>query len=446
MTTSTRSFLVELYEEYLDEASFLYEQRLSLFQDPEIAWNRIREYEERLEAHLDGLVVGDRLALDVCTQHALEGDFGELYAAMCVFCRQDRRDLALSTLYALDPNDSEKVCAVSDALKYELPPSWSGDFRSLLGSGDHRFASILARVLGYQRVQCGPQLLTAMKGCDASALPEICWALGRIAYEPAVEPLFHYLCSGNDSVCVPAAIALLRMGDRRAVDYCLDQARFSTWPILPLGLAGSRRALELLTDLVEKSSRADCVTALGMVGDAISAPLLLSLLKQPETVVQAASALHYMTAAGLYETVFIPDDMDEDESLDSRREEPGPRQGRADGRRFGSKVTRLSQNPEDWNRWWERNADDFTPGVRYRNGLPLSPGQLVRTLASEQTPYLLRYSCSEELVMRYGRDFGLETDMPVGRQITVLSEAAAWSESRKHAFEEGAWYFAGLPL
>ena len=84
---------MELYEEHLEEASFLYAQRLTLFDDPEIMWVTIGEWDERLEAHIDALVIGEDLALEVCDKQAAEGDFGVLFAAICVFCRQKRFDL-----------------------------------------------------------------------------------------------------------------------------------------------------------------------------------------------------------------------------------------------------------------------------------------------------------------------------------------------------------------
>src|ERR1700685_1058565 len=102
MATSTRTFLIELYEEYLEEASFLYEQRLSLLQNPEISWKKIGEFEERFEAHIDGLVVGGDLGIEVCKRRAEDGDFGELHAALRVFCRQNRKELVYAILKDLD--------------------------------------------------------------------------------------------------------------------------------------------------------------------------------------------------------------------------------------------------------------------------------------------------------------------------------------------------------
>src|SRR4029450_12515018 len=119
MAISIRDFYIGLYQDYLEEASFLYEQRLTLFDDPEITWKDVHDFEERFEAHIDGLVVGGKLALEVCKRQARVGDFGELHAAVRVFCRQNRQDLVLAVLEELDPEAPERVQAVSDALKHE---------------------------------------------------------------------------------------------------------------------------------------------------------------------------------------------------------------------------------------------------------------------------------------------------------------------------------------
>jgi hypothetical protein len=127
MAISAKTFLIELYEEYLEEASFLYEQRLSLLVNPEISWKKIGEFEERFEAHIDGLVVGGDLAIEVCKRRAEEGDFGELHAAVRVFCRQNRKDLVVTLLENVDTEDDQKVKAIADALKHELPAEWNED-------------------------------------------------------------------------------------------------------------------------------------------------------------------------------------------------------------------------------------------------------------------------------------------------------------------------------
>ena len=445
MASSSRAFLTELYEEYLEDGSFLYAQRLNLLDSPKIAWKERGDFEERLEAYIDGLVIGGQLALEVCRRQAAAGDFGELYTATCVFCRQDRQDFVLETLEQLDSEDEEKVSAVADALKHELPQGWRGDFLVLASGGDAKLAPVMARAFGYRRVRNGPQLLVALKQCEAAAVPELVWALGRIAYVPAAEVLLEYLDSGQEPVRSAAAIALARMGQPNLIHRCLAEIQCHTWPLLPLGLAGGRSAWAALTELSREKYSANCVIALGLLGDVASVPDLLRLLERAETAAPAALALQTITGAGNREMKFIAEEVDEGELFEGERAafQRGQPPVRADGRPFGSTVTRLSQNPDDWNRWWHEHATRFVPGLRYRNGALASPGGLIEMLRDGSTEHVLRKHCSDELSIRYQCDYALETDMPVKQQVKELDKAATWNKMVNNRFQDGRWYFAG---
>lgn len=445
MHSSYPKFLIGLYEEYLEEASFLYNHRRALLGNPEITWTKIGEFEQRLEAHIDGLVVGDKLALDVCVRRAAEGDFGELYAAVSVFCRQNRRESVLAICDQLDPDDTERAVALADALKYELPNEWVVDFATLLVSGDVKLAPILARVFGYRRLSDGAALSNVVKRCATSALAEIVWALGRSGCRSAKEPLLDYLRSEEPPTRTAAAIALARMGEASATEYCVDQAQSASWPIAPLGLAGGREALAVFSKGAEGKGKADFLMALGLLGDPGTMPLLISHLEEAEVASSAATALQCVTGAGIYENVFVPEEIEEDELFDSEREElrQGKIPNRGDGRPYGSAVTRLCRDPEVWEQWWSNNCDRFSTGIRYRNGRPYSPAVLVDMLAAESTPYSLRESCLEELAIRYGYDAGFEVDSPVAQQLSGLAKAEAWSRSNGRQFQEGAYYFGG---
>ncbi|MBW2742544.1 MAG: hypothetical protein JRE64_27860, partial [Deltaproteobacteria bacterium] len=170
MTQTILDFETELYQEHLEEASFLYEQRLTLFDDPEITWLDIADFEERFEAHIDALVVGEELALKVCKTQAVEGDFGELHAAVRVFCRQNRLDFVQECLEALDPKDAEKVQAISDALNHELPSEWRDEFIRILSKGDQRLIPVVAKLIGYRRLSSGKELLNALQQNNSQAV------------------------------------------------------------------------------------------------------------------------------------------------------------------------------------------------------------------------------------------------------------------------------------
>ena len=112
--------LISLYTEHLEEISSLYERWLAM---ETAGWNPLdfKEMEERLETHIDALVRGD-LALGVCIQRAVEGDFGECYGACRVFLRRSY-DKGLERLIAnLDDTDLKKIKGISDAICHEPGP------------------------------------------------------------------------------------------------------------------------------------------------------------------------------------------------------------------------------------------------------------------------------------------------------------------------------------
>ena len=446
MATSTKAFLIELYREYLEEASFLYEQRLGLLKDAEVTWKRIGEFEERFEAHIDGLVVGGDLALQVCTERALEGDFGELHAAVRVFCRQNRKEVVLRILQETDAEDRQKRRAVADALKHELPGSWQADFTPMLWDGDDKSKSLLATVFGFRRFRLGTKSAGLLLGASSEALPEVIRAIGRLGDRSAGEALMRLLNGDPEPGSWAAALALLRLGEEGTVSACGQRGRSEGWRRLVVGLGGGRSAARELLELMKSGAvDKDGLIALGLLGDPSAIPLLMRALFQPDLASTSALALQAITGANLIETAFIPDPVEPDELFESEREKlkVGQVPTRPDGRPYGTNVVRLSQNPKDWEKWWEKNGGRLNPEARYRYGALYSPAALLATLQNESSPHQLREFAAEELVIRYGCDFPFEPDMLVKEQESALAGCAQWVAQNESRFKPGEWYFAG---
>jgi uncharacterized protein (TIGR02270 family) len=439
-------FAIGIYNEHLSEASFLYEQRLSLFNDPEITWKDMDDFEERFEAHIDGLVVGAELALEICKQQARAGDFGELHAAMRVFCRQNRLDLMLESIEAVDPNAAEKLQAVADALNDELPEAWQKDFIGLLQDENQKLASILPKLLGYRRLAAGAELLQALQENSAYPASTLIWALGRLRERNARMPLFNtYLQYEDVAVRSAAALALLRLGEPQTMTYCLGSARSQNWPLIPLGLSGGRSAVSVLREMASTGKpTTDCLIALGLLGDISAVETLLTQFANPELTASAAQALNLITGTELYEEIFFPEKIDEDELFEEEQEKL--KRGEPlypPGQEPGTTITRLSQKPEQWHKWWTANKSRFNPQIRYRNGKPYSPACLLENLEFEKSPRQIRQLAYEELVIRYSVDFPFATCMFVAQQKQVLAKYAEWIKANSSRFREGKWYFAG---
>jgi uncharacterized protein (TIGR02270 family) len=437
------NFNYSLSIDQLGAISFLYAQRHSLLLHPPISWNNFLKFEDRFEASLDALVTGGEQALEVCRQQAVDGDTGELHAAVRVFCRQGRRDLFVNVLEHLDPEDNEKMQALFDALKYELPVDWQEDLVSLLQTDDEQLCALVATVVGYRRIPAGRNLVQALQRFQSAPL---IWAVGRLREQSAASLLLPALRHDDETVCSAAALTLLRLGERQALDHCREISKEKGWAVIPLALGGGKSAVPVVLAIARSEAISpDTLLALGLLGESSAAPFLLEKLggKHAEA---AAQALNLLTGAELYERAFIPEEVDEDElfpdELEAYKKE-GKAPTKPDGTPYGEWVTRLSQNPAEWSNWWEQNSHLFQPGIRYRNGTPFSPASLLENLQHEKTPYKIRQLAYEELVIRYDVDFPFEADMRVVEQLRILDDMARWVDANSGRFQSGQWYFAG---
>lgn len=444
MAVSLEEFLIELYQEYLEEASFLYGQRLTLFDDPEIAWLDIQDFEDRFEPHIDGLIVGNELALEVCRRQSEEGDFGELHAAIRVFCRRNRWDLVQKVLSELDFEDEERVKGIADALSQELPDGWLPGILEMLLQEKPGFARIAANVIGFRRIPVGKELTRILERDNSNTISTVIWAMGRLRENNAGPELWNLLRTGDSSINPAIALCLLRMGETHVLQNCLQDVQSSDWPILPLGLCGGFYEAETLTNLFADRPIPDILMAIGLLGDVSGIEVLIGALVDTELADFASIALNLMTGADLYQEVFIPEEIDEDELFEEEVENLKKDENlHPVGEEPGTILILPAREQEIWSHWWVENKSRFIDGLRYRNGKPYSLICLLENLKSEKSPRLIRQLAYEELVIRYGVDFPFETDMTVVQQKKGISEFEAWVETNASRFYDGKWYLAG---
>jgi uncharacterized protein (TIGR02270 family) len=445
VATSIREFNLELYREHLEEASFLYEQRLDYLHDPEVNWPDLGDWEERFEAHIDALVVGGELALEVCRQQAAAGDAGELHAALHVLCRQDRKDEAFAVLGALDLTDESAIRAAAHALCREAPARWRD---SLLDAfqAEERFTPLLARVIGYRRFPAEAILRSRLGEKPPSGAADVAWALGRIGTPASVSVLSSLLDDEDPHICESAAIALMRLGDDRPLRRAMLEAHTHSWASRVLAVGGSPRSVSvLLGGLKGQASDADAVVALGLLGDLAAVTRLLELLDHDELRVPSAVALNTITGAQLYAPVFVPNEVDPDEFSDEEREafEKDGTLPTRHGQPYGNWERRPLLDQTGWRVWLEENKHRFARQQRWRMGRLHGPAALVECLKSESSPYAVRSATYEELVVRFGLDVPFEVDLPVVQQRRFLNKIEAWVARHSGTFDEGRWYFAG---
>jgi uncharacterized protein (TIGR02270 family) len=412
-----------------------------------VRWLHLADTDERFEPHLEALLLGGDLALRVAIQQAIEGDAGELHTAVCLFCRHQRLDLVQKVIESLE--DEERGQAVADALKLEMPGGWDEDAMEWIRT-DGVQSGVGIQVAGYRRLDTGFALLKYLRRWEPLRQAEGIWALGRLRYEQARATLFEtYLQHEDETVQAAAARALLRMGEAQVLAYCTRIASSRSWAWIPIGLGGSRTDVSRLVAEVNKGGAApECICALGLLGDLAAIPILMPLLQDQAQAPAVAMALNLLTGANLYEEVFVPDEINEDELLDEEREKlargesiypPGVDPP-------GVTLVQLAQDLARWQAWWAENQGAFSYGVRYRNGKPYAPARLLENLTDPLSTNQVRRWAAEELAIRYRWESVFETDLTVSTQQDILAQAASWGASQEAFFIAGRWYLAGKPV
>jgi uncharacterized protein (TIGR02270 family) len=444
--TSVRQFRVALYEEHLDEAAFLWEQCRALRTKPDIAWTEVAAFEERLEAHLDALIVGGELALDVCRRRAAEGEPGELFASVAVFCRHGDPAAFASTLRGVDFQQPERARAVADALKEELPASWNEHAIRAVSQSQGPLVAVLATVIGHRRLPQSDVIVDVLPRTPETQQEALVWALGRTRPargSRALRPLF---TAANAAVRGAALRAALRNHDPEAAAVVLSAAAGDA-DAISVAMCGDRSVVAGLVAASRKSDApAEVPTALGLLGDLSAVRPLVHLLSVAPLARAAAQALYVITGAPLFDAVAVPDPLGEDEMFDAELAEfraTGVRPGRGDGQPYSTTVRALATDPQAWEAWLQGNAAQFKADRRYRLGREYGPDVLLECLASETFPKSYRPLAADELLIRYGIDVPFEPDLPVAVQQRVIEAGAEAVRATAATFDRGRWYCFG---
>ena len=220
---SAAVFVRGLYEEHLDEASFLYERWHSSYENPWVPWDELTEVAARLDYHLDALHQAGTLAVELLRERVAEATAvnpGILYAATCLHGRQGRFDRFADLAVAMHPEDDAGRRAVEDALVQATPPDWMGKMGRLfcaasdlahqddthpghLAEPNSALALALVGAIGHLRLPLADEIQKALEGKVADPAPYL-WALSRLNHRQAAAVLMRY-AQGTDAGARQAA-------------------------------------------------------------------------------------------------------------------------------------------------------------------------------------------------------------------------------------------------
>jgi uncharacterized protein (TIGR02270 family) len=386
MTPALRPILWDIYEEHLEEAAFLWGQwRRALVAANYTIEPIVVGPEERLLAHLDGLVLGGRRVAEKLLAPALaDEDAGKVFAA------------AWSLLHAEDADHLEPVLAriataeppSLAALRCALDLSPRGDLAGPLASLWERsgaplraslFELVAARDARWSAERLGASLESPDSALQAAALRTLRRAPDRTFAGPVERAL-----QSEDAAVRAEAVAtgfLLRLG--RAHETCFIEAQRTDegcrLPLALLAAGGTPRGRSFLeARLAAPGARPHVLWALGFTGDVDAADAMVAALEDEAVAKVAGEALTAITGvpiAGALVTPGVPkgpgtEDVEADDPIPETRAEdllPAPA-------------------PAAVRQWWPRARERIERGVRYVYGQPRTIQTLGAAMAIASMP------------------------------------------------------------
>ncbi len=381
-----RPILWDIYEEHLDEAAFLWGEwegalDAAVYTLAEVAAGP----EERLRAHLDGLVLGGKPVAEKLLLPALQGDDLALVrpAAWALLAAEDA-DHFDEVLGAFASAEFPKARAIARAMGLARHPSMVSRLTPLWTHASPRLRALLLDVLGHHDLAwAAAHVPESLRPGDPLVLGA---ALRLVRRLPARDPgLIWYaedgLTSLNAGVREEALATAYVLGSAKVWGACradIDkgQAGRLTFGILALSPAPEDREL-LRTSLRPRWSARHALWALGFAGDVATADEIVAVMQKPKLAPMAGEAL--TAIAGL--------------PIEARYRAVGVTRG-PDEKEVGLDDPPPVVRPEDHlpapaveavTAWWQKERGRFAAGERHVLGVPRTAAALRSALAALPT-------------------------------------------------------------
>ena len=385
----------DIVEEHLDEAAFLHQLWEESLRSPKYAlWEIAEGPEERMLAHLDGLVLGGAQVATKLLVPALRSDEpGVSFASAFALLASEDGDFVPTVLEALARAEPEQQAALRRAMEVvpvvELERRWVA-----LAAERSPLQADLVLVLAARGVDPGQALDGLAASSDPGVRARALELAPRVPGRVSMARVEAALSSADEPVRSAALTTGVLVRARNASAVALDTVKrlgpgFGAAGAL-LAVSGDEPAVPALIAALSQPARAaEAAFALGFTGRAAAVEALLSVLDDEKLSPLAAEGISAI--AGLpIEKELSRRPKRWDPEVDGEEDEP-----------FGPEADLPRPEPAAVRGWWKAHGPKLDRRGRFLGGQPSSPLQLVRAL--ESGPARRRGWLAVELALRTSR-------------------------------------------
>ncbi|WDT75869.1 MAG: TIGR02270 family protein [Candidatus Manganitrophus sp.] len=405
--------LIDILEEHLEEADFLFQQRTNALTDRAYDLDGLAELEERLLAHLDGLVIGGKEAWALLEPKLAGGEVGEVFAAAFVALESGEPARIELLQKTFGEGEGPLLDGIRHALRHTPSPEIEKIVRPSLHSEKGAVRAAAIDLIGFRRLPLESRLLQAgLQEKDPLVVAAAANAVGRLRLADLKNEIEGGLESDAASVRLEAMRAGLLLKSERALSRCRkavqERVEEGGEAILLLGLLGHPEDGPLLVNALGEAALArNAVMSLGLLGRAAGMEALIQCTADPKLARWAGEAVRTVTGVDLEkENLVAPKAEAKAEEEDELEDDPDE----------GLPVP----DPAKVETWWRKNASRFDKKARYRKGQPYSPQKLIELLHTGTLPE--RHHAALEFALIDSKRPPLETRAFAARQRKEMAD------------------------
>ena len=302
MGQQSRRTMDDILEEHLEELDFLWEQRERMVFAPDWTIRQLADLEERAEAHLDGLRIGEPRSVELA-RPLLGGERGAATAAALTLLAIGSGELAAEVMRALGEVKPGAADGIRIALRHaDVSALVDRLYEMAMGSDPFRRA-VAADVLAFHRLRPPPELERLLVH-DDPAVQRLGWgAVGRFGRPLAARDVEQALRSDDTLVRRLALEAAARARLKETLTICRKSAagpRRVPEAVAFLGVIGDADDVTVLrAALADAEAATAALAGLGALGVPAAVPLLLQAMARPDVAAEAGEA--FVRLAGVDE-------------------------------------------------------------------------------------------------------------------------------------------------
>lgn len=410
--------IAAIVAQHAEEIPFLWLRRHSATTAPDLTLAQLARFDERVEAHLDGLRVAGDDGWRMCEEQMAANEEGEVFAAGVLACESANRALMAKVL-AVVGKEPELSSGLISSLGWPRFEQVQPNLQALLESDDpvHRLVGIGAAAV--HRQHPGQFLLQACRSQDVRLKVRAVKAAGEFQDRSLEREIAESLHDAHAEVRFAAAWSGTLLGFSNAVPVLREIAESESRRARDAACSVARRMDSSVATSWQKSLagipkhfRLSIMVA-GAVGDPVFVPWLISLIGRLPLARLAGESFTMITGVDLaYQDL-----------------ERKPPEDFNAGPTDDPKDENVEMDPDDnlpWpesalvQKWWDKNRSQFQNGTRYLLGKPMSIEWLKTVLRDGRQRQ--RAAAALELAIRQPGTPLFNVKAPGFRQIELLGK------------------------